>query len=328
MISLLVCSRVSGNKNYSLLKLLDSLKRMSASYDNFEVLVKFDSDDEKVKYVLPKLDKYPFTVKYLIEPRGRGYIDLHVFYNRLFSLVDERSVVIGAMGDDFEITEKHWDEVILGKTHEFDDQVYIIHGRPHPPYQRENYETQKFFLDFDFDRMEDLEIIDEAPLWSRKLLDICGGFGHLSFTDVWTLALEYYLWHRCGLNRTIFTDRPFIHRQLNEDIDKQGSKRWWTDRVDNFAFARSNFYKTQVEQQALNIYSYLRMLKDGILPPPSAPKVFTVQIPKLVPHQLSRFDKLKFKVLYLFPLSMRPSLIKFYHVLLPRRRVENNINKS
>ena len=134
MISILVCSRISGNKNWGLLNLLSSLKQKSSSYDNFEVLIKFDSDDKKVPKVLPKLDTYPFKIKYLVEPRGRGYLDLHVFYNRLFSLVDERSTVIGAMGDDFEIIQEGWDEIILSKASIFPDQIFIIHGCPHPPH--------------------------------------------------------------------------------------------------------------------------------------------------------------------------------------------------
>lgn len=275
MISLLVCSRISGNKNFALFNLLESLKRMSSNYENFEVLVKFDSDDKRVGRVLPKLDTYPFKIKYIIEPRGRGYIDLHGFYNRLFSLVDERSVVIGAMADDFEVIYKGWDEVILEKAKTFEDQVFIIHGRPHPPTSRENYKEQKFNLDFDIDSIEDLAIIDEAPFWSRKLLDICGGLGHVSFTDAWTLCLEYFLFHRYGINRTLFTEQPIAYRKLYEGIDQPISTRWWSDRAYNFAFIRSSFYKTLVEYQALNIFlnlnSDIEISKQQFVPSPKGP---------------------------------------------------------
>ena len=316
MISLLVCSRISGNKNWSLLNLLESLKQMSTNYENFEVLVKFDSDDKEVRRVLPKLDTYPFKIKHIIEPRGRGYVDLHVFYNRLFSQVDERSVVIGAVADDFEITQLGWDEIILSKTKIFPDQIFIIHGRPHPPYYRENYQEQKFFLDFDINSLEDLEIVDEAPLWGRKLLDICGGFGHLSFTDVWTLMLEWYLFHRCGTNRTIFLEQPIIHRRLNEIVDKQGARRWWTARAENFAFARSHFYKALVEQQALNIYSYIKMSELSAMPPPLVPKEFELSIRKLEPPTV--LQNLKKAAVNLATSFMRPGLIRLYRVLYPR----------
>ena len=327
-ISILVCSRISGNKNWGLFNLLNSLKQKSSNYDNFEVLVKFDSDDKKVRKVLPKLDTYPFKVKYLIEPRGRGYLDLHVFYNRLFSQVDERSVVIGAMADDFEIMQEGWDEIILGKINLFPDQIFIIHGCPHPPTSRENYQEQKFYLDFDIKALEDLYIIDEAPLWSRKLIDICGGFGNASTTDCWTLSLEYFLWHRCGINRTIFLEQPIIYRKTKDKVDQQIARRWWTDRANNFAFMRSDFYKTFVEQQAVNIYCYVKMAEMSALPPPFVEKESDFKPTILTPKEFRRLkrqyliSKWKTRMLHLFPDSMHPTLKKLHRNLssIPFRR--------
>lgn len=321
MISLLVCSRISGNKNWSLPNLLESLKRMSANYENFEVLVKFDSDDKKVGKVLPKLAAYPFKIKYIIEPRGRGYIDLHVFYNRLFSLTNERSTVIGAIGDDFEIVQEKWDEIILSKTNIFPDQIFIIHGRPHPPESRKDYHEQKFFLDFDINSLEDLYIIDEAPLWSRKLLDICGGFGHLSFTDAWTLSLEYFLYHRCGMNRTIFLERPIVHRFVSNEVDQRMSLRWHTSRAENFAFARSRFYKTLVEQQAVNIYCNVKMSELSALPLPLLGKESDFRPTILTQDEIRRLklrylvSKWEVRALNLLPVSMHPALRKLYRTL-------------
>lgn len=320
-ISLLVCSRVSGNKNFGLPNLLDSLQRMSSNYENFEVLIKFDSDDKKVPKILPKLTKYPFKVKYIIEPRGRGYLDLHVFYNRLLSLVDERSLVVVAMGDDFTIIQKGWDEVMLSKVNIFPDQIFIIHGRPHPPESRANYQEQKFYLDFDINAMEDLYIVDETPLWSKKLLDICGGFGSTSSTDCWTLCLEYFLWHRCGINRTIFLEQRITHRVVTDEVDQQMAPRWWTDRANFFAFMRSNFYKNLIEQQAVNIYSNIKMAEMSMLPPPFIPKQSDFKPAVLTKSEFRRLKRqflilrLKRTALNLFPRSMHSSLTKVYRRL-------------
>ncbi|MFC1921514.1 hypothetical protein ACFLYQ_07310 [Chloroflexota bacterium] len=316
-ISLLVCSRVSGNKNFGLFNLLDSLKNMSASYENFEVLVKFDSGDRKVRRVVRKLTDYPFTIKHITEPRGRGYRDLHVFYNRLFTLVDEQSIVVGAVADDFEIIQQNWDEIILSNTKVFSDGIYVIHGRPHPPYQRTNYETHKFFLDYDIDRSEDLEIIDEAPLWSRKLLSICGGLGLLSFTDLWTLMLEYFLYHRCGLERTIFLEHPYVQRVLNERIDKHVGLRWTNDRANNFAFTRTVSYKTIVEYQALNIFSHIKLEELALVPPPIVPRKFDIEIPEIVPPPLS--DRLKRIALNAVPASLEPRIKRLYSIITRRK---------
>ena len=90
MISLLITSRIEGNPNWGLSNLLDGLKEKSSNYDNFEVLVKFDSDDRLVPEFVRTLDQYPFAIKHLIEPRGRGYIDIHIGYTRVMSLADSR----------------------------------------------------------------------------------------------------------------------------------------------------------------------------------------------------------------------------------------------
>ncbi|MFC1948653.1 hypothetical protein ACFLW0_00530 [Chloroflexota bacterium] len=318
-ISLLVCSRVSGNKNFMLFDLLDSLKKMSSSYDNFEVLVKFDSDDRKVGRVVRKLKDYPFIIKHIIEARGRGYLDLHIFYNRLFSHVDEKSIIIGAVADDFEIIQEGWDEIILSKAKIFPDQIFIIHGRPHPPTTRQNCQEQKFSLDFDIDSLEDLLIIDEAPLWSRKVMDICGGF--LNETDCWALLLEYFLWHRCGINRTIFLDQPFSYRKTRDEVDQQFARRWWTDRAWIFNLLRSHSYKSLVEQQAVNIYCNIKMAEMSALPPPLAQKESDFKPTVLTQKEFRRMklryrvNKLKMMVFNLLPPSIRPAVKKLYRTL-------------
>lgn len=335
-ISLLVCSRISGNKNWSLLNLLKTLKDMSSNYENFEVLIKFDSDDEEVSRILHHLDTYPFKIRYLIEPRGRGYVDLHVFYNRLFSQVDERSVVIGAMADDFEIIQKDWDEIILSKINVFQDQIFIMH--PHHPYFTKNYEEHRFYLDFDINDLDDCHIVDPAPLWSRKLLDICGGFGHIPFTDAWTLMLEHVLFHRCGVNRIIFLEQPIVARRTKAEIDDKIGPRWWTERANTFAFMRSSFYKTLVEQQALNIYYNIKMSEPSVLPPPLVQKESDIisaqdsirrQEPPALPLVL-----LKIRILHLFPSFMHPGLIKLYTIPYWKlcfttfvKKIEQNLNK-
>lgn len=335
MISILVCSRISGNKNFSLFNLLDSLKCMSSSHRNFEVLVKFDSDDEEVGKVLPKLKTYPFKIKHLIEPRGRGYIDLHIFYNRLFSIADERSVVVGAMGDDFEITQEGWDEIVLSKTNVFPDQIFIIHNYPHLAETRKNYQEQKFFLDFDLGRLDEVGI-DPAPLWSRKLLDICGGFGHVSFTDAWTLCLEYFLCHKCGINRTIFLDQPVVRRSTRDDVDEPLSSRWWTDRAENFAFMRGRFYKTMVEQQARNIYYNIKVseLLTSDAPITQRESNFRAIMSAQASNQrqkyltlspISLLRKLRKAILNSFPPHMRP---KLYRVIYPRLTFVRGLRKE
>jgi len=160
------------------------------------------------------------------------------------------------------------------------------------------------------------------------LIDICSGFGNTSTTDCWTLSLEYFLWHRCGLNRTIFLEQPFSYRKTRDDVDQQFSPRWWTDRAWIFAFIRSDFYKSLVQQQALNIYCYIKMAEQSALPPPLVQKESDFKPTTLTREEFQRLrrqyriSKLKTRVLHVFPNSLHPFLRKWYRILFRKFKEE------
>lgn len=265
MISLLVCSRIEGNANSHLTDLLDSLAFATSDYKNFELLIKFDSDDPGVPDISRTLLEYPYKIKFIKDGRQRGYVDLHRFYNRLLPLVSPRATMLGAIADDFVFVVKGWDEIILSKQGIFEDDIFLIHGRFHPPYDRLDYLRNPFSLGFSLDDMEDLKIIDEAPFWSKSLINICGGFGQVSFTDAWTLALEHYLHHYFEINRTIFLQEPVIYRRTLDEIDQPGGERWWAARADNFALMRTAEYRETVKKQAKDIHRTIwEMASNGI----------------------------------------------------------------
>ncbi|MBT5320948.1 MAG: hypothetical protein HOL43_01110 [Verrucomicrobiales bacterium] len=253
MISLLITSRIESNPNWGLPNLLQSLVDYSADHNNFEVLVKFDTCDPEVPAYLPKLGQYPFAVKHIVEPRGRGYIDIHIGYTRAMMLADDRSTVMGAFADDFVVIQPNWDTTVLAETTHFKDDIYMIHQRPHPCFYRPHFQEQPFYPHFNLDHIDELAIVDEGPFWSRKLLEICGGLGHVSFTDVWTLAIQWYLYQNHGLNRTRFLDQPQVYRVLHDEVDTREADRWDTDRRTNFDFIASDFYRTMVQNQARNV---------------------------------------------------------------------------
>ena len=253
MISLLITSRIESNPNWGLPNLLQSLVDYSADHNNFEVLVKFDTCDPEVPAYLPKLEQYPFAVKHIVEPRGRGYIDIHIGYTRAMMLADDRSTVMGAFADDFVVIQPNWDTTVLAETTHFEDDIYMIHQRPHPCFYRPHFQNQPFYPHFNLDHIDELAIVDEGPFWSRKLLEICGGLGHVSFTDVWTLAIQWYLYQNHGLNRTRFLDQPQVYRVLHDEVDTREADRWDTDRRTNFDFIASDFYRTMVQNQARNV---------------------------------------------------------------------------
>ena len=255
-ISIIVNCRVEGNKNCGLDELLMSIQRNTIHPELVEVLIKFDTDDQEASQVVEWITSqiFKFSLAYIIEPRGRGYIDIHHGYNRLLQHINKDTLLVGAMGDDF-LVLPGWDVALMDIVNaRASDDIYIIHQRPHPPSRRLDIESNRFSMDFPmFDRMEELFIVDEAPFWSRELLNTITWLGGgLSFTDGWTLCLEHALWHYHRRNITHFTKETIVKRVLGE-VDMPNTERWIGDRKTNFDYMRSPYFRAIVENQARNV---------------------------------------------------------------------------
>jgi hypothetical protein len=274
MISIIVTSRVLGNVNHNIKELVRSLAEHSQQPEEVELLVKFDNDDDAAYEVNASLlsRTLPFRIKTCCGDRGRGYIDIHHGYNQLLSMVNPRCQIVIAMADDFTV-ERDWDAALRSAATGGGD-YFIIHHRPHPlpkrrflKYRSETWEP-KFNLETNMFHGENLYIVDEAPAWSFKLLSACGGgvgnsdyfekqmsSGNLvfpvSFTDAWTLCLEWSLWHNHNLNITRFLPTKLIQRKTCE-VDQPGNERWHI-RKTNFAFIKSREFVDLVYGQAKRI---------------------------------------------------------------------------
>lgn len=260
-ISILVTSRVQGNINHALVKLLDSLEKNSYNPFGFEVLVKFDYDDEEATYAIGNLNlmKYSFDIKFCRGERGRGYIDIHHGYNQLLTMLNPESIVVGAMADDF-VVLKNWDRDLLEAIEGAGD-YFIVHQRTHPYLKMENGkgwcfrpdpEVHKFYMDTDMFDAENLHVVDEAPFWSRGLLKEFQDMGDcfpISFTDAWTICLEWVLWNEYKQNITKFMPGVKISR-VTCDVDQPGHPRWDTDRRWNFDYIKSNEYRKIIFAQS------------------------------------------------------------------------------
>lgn len=267
-IAVLVNCRIEGNPNCGLLRLLESIASHSSNLQEIEVLIKFDTCDRNVPSMLRNIRKAP-RYKYIIEPRGRGYIDIHHGYNRLLMHLDPRAEIIGAMGDDFTV-RPGWDRALLEQYAPNSDEIdrfMIIHQRHHPPSDRFDFKSNPFYLNYPvFDKMENLYVVDEAPFWSRQLIFASTWLGGgLSFTDGWTLALEYCLWKNHQINITKFTDQQYIDRVVHPVVDTPKSPRWTGDRAKNFEYIRSSYFRSIIENQAENVALRIlnRKLIDG-----------------------------------------------------------------
>lgn len=290
MISVIVTSRVQGNINSNLPELIRSLAEHSDSPEDIELLVKFDVDDDLARDLHTEINnkELPFPIKIAYGPRGRGYIDIHHGYNQLLPMLYSKTKIVIAMADDFR-AEHHWDHQLRQAAKDAGD-YFIIHQRPHPVLLEEHIKRDRhfklggenIFKDFDmsinpFIHGDNLYIIDEAPAWSPALLKACiiasdpniftalesNLIFPLSFTDAWTLCMEYILCHDEHINITKFLDKNYISRQTCE-VDQSNNIRWSTDRKINFDYIKSTEFRTVIENQAHLLAQAIRETKVNV----------------------------------------------------------------
>ena len=256
MISIIISSRCQGNPNHDLYGLMCSLKIQTSGYKNIEVLVKYDEDDSGFEKVISDINKtcFPFYIRFVKGQRGKGYIYIHKGYNQLLPYINDRCTIVVAMADDFTV-ETNWDKELLSQA---EGDYFIIHQRPHPKEGvarlSDGVKYPNFYLGDDvFGKGDNLYVVDEAPAWSKKLLDDVVSFP-ISFTDMWTLCLEKILWEHYNINITKFTGSLIINRRTC-DIDEPSNNRWSTDRKENFEYIKSSEFKAIIMQQALAVYA-------------------------------------------------------------------------
>lgn len=283
MISIIVTSRIQGNNNHNLNKLIMSLTENTRNHENMELLVKFDEDDNRAPMLTDDILHYdlPFEIKVIFGNRGRGYIDIHHGYNRLLTRLSKESTIVTAMADDFTV-KKDWDLALKGAS-EGSGEFFIIHQTPHPFLEgiptsplkelRPNSNFHKFDMSLNMFHSEELHPIDGMPAWSTQLLIECAMYGTvrpsfdtlevfpISFTDAWTLCLEFVLWNEYKINITKFVDEPVIVREVTEKDQPFNQERWMGDRKNNFDYIKSSSFRNIVEHQAREIACRLRSLQ-------------------------------------------------------------------
>jgi hypothetical protein len=124
LVSVMVPSR---GRVAHLAKSIDSLRNLATDPKRFEVLVWADDDDQPtMDFVYSPGFIYPSgpLTKALIGPRGRGYADLHSFYNRLCGIASGRFLFL--WNDDAEMTTTGWDAEIA--KHDNGKPCYILSG--------------------------------------------------------------------------------------------------------------------------------------------------------------------------------------------------------
>lgn len=259
MLSILIVSRAKDNGDSKLLTLFDSLWQNSAKKKDFEVLIKMDNDDDINRNLISEFSKFSFPIKYLIDNRGNGRLDLHLSYTKLLPLASKTTTMFTTYADDF-IAEFNWDIIIEEGLKKLIGDIFILQHTHNPPKDRADYDQEPFNMSYNLNTIDNIISLEVAPIWSKNLLYLCGGFGHVSYTDVWIYYLQRMLWDLHNIRIMFFTASPYVKR-----VDPQGA--WRTpeqtqekinEDTKNYGFIKSDYFKEMIRIQADNIMRYLK----------------------------------------------------------------------
>jgi hypothetical protein len=203
MLSVIFCSRVKGNPDSNLPRLLDSAVAHVAPHerDRLEFLIKYD-DDDHARPAAGFFARYPFPIRTFVWSRGEGRHHLHHAQEYLFAQRDRRSRFCLMTADDFYFTRSGFVSEILSIPDEF-----VILGVNRPPIESFAgvYEQEEAI------RRWVVAFGPWSPVVSARLIEVCQNFGWQANVDSWLMGLAVVLY---DLYRVILwkTQEPFYAR--------------------------------------------------------------------------------------------------------------------
>jgi hypothetical protein len=187
MISILFCSRATGNPDSNIKQLLDATALTTTPEDRerLEFLIKFDDDDPN-RPPDSFFAAYPFRIRTFVWSRGEGRHYLHHAQEYMFAQRDPQSRFCLMMADDFFFTRSGWVDDILNIKDEF---CILAHSRPPIEDYARNYEEDAAIREWvvSFGAL--------CPVFSTRLIEVCQNFGWQSNVDAWAMGLSVALYN-------------------------------------------------------------------------------------------------------------------------------------
>ena len=191
MISVLFCSRVKGNPDSQLPRMLDSLMEHTTpeERDQIEFLIKYDDDDDE-KPEDGFFDRYPFRIRTFVWSRGEGRHSLHHAQEYLFAQRHPASRFCLMTADDFVFTRSGFISEILAIPEEF---CIVGHNRPPIEAYAGVYEKEEMV------RQWVVSFGCWSPVISSRLIEVCQNFGWQANVDSWLMGLSVALYDLYGI---------------------------------------------------------------------------------------------------------------------------------
>lgn len=193
-ISLLLPVRITEEKFDNFIRFFETLDQCLADQKNVEVCIKFDDDQDLTRAiaVIEKFRKKGLQIKYLVSPRGKGYGYFSYFMNDLSFIADPESKAFCHLTIDFYFNHNNFDELLLEKFKQYEDGIFVVHQQ-----FTGSFLTEIKDVNFSF------QYVENAPIVSRKWLEIQGTYGYSSSCDGYIGMVEYFLFNEWGIDRRI-----------------------------------------------------------------------------------------------------------------------------
>lgn len=285
ILSIIMACRVGGNSNSKLANCFNYLVRNAADAAHFEILIKLDTDDERIADIQSVIQSLSdrLTIKTIITPRAGGYGDLHKAYLDLLRIANPSSELYWVISDDIEIHGKSWDAKLISHCRDYPDGLYTLNTLLLP--ELDHVTAQHA-----------LEVCDMYPLWSKRWIGLQGGFGYTYSTDGWTNLLCHKLRNDYGVDRRIFVEDIKLRRHTVAG-DLKGSERWNGVRREGIEMMLSPQLQYLLDCTARSfVYHLQHHGKYSITPPPPSPRVmYSVPSSQLLKVVGSRLYKRVFR---------------------------------
>lgn len=242
MLTVMLTSRVKGNKDGNIKRFLDSLETCGANKENCEVIIKYDSDDDE-RPPDSLFKSYPFDIKIFVWNRGEGRHSIHTDHFYLFTEhnVNSRFVLLGS--DDFTFTRHGFIDDILSITEKF---AFVGYNRPRVE-QYSKYWDQEWCMNI-WKHNEGVSL----PCMSVRTIEVLQNYGWQSNGDNWVslICILLYSLYNEDLYHVI---APFYIRNPTSG-DSGYSKCFNRMEIDGNKNPENKYYFDLVKQQAKNLF--------------------------------------------------------------------------
>ena len=241
MLTVILSSRVHGNPDSNIWKMLDSLASCGANWNNCEVLIKYDTDD--MDRPAPGDLPYRFPIKQYVWSRGEGRHGIHLDHFYLFAQHDPRSRFMLLVADDFTFTRKGFIEDVLSIQDEF---CFVGPNRPRVEVYKDHWREPEVMNVWKHSEGPHL------PCVSVRCIEVLQNYGWQSNGDGWITLLQILMFEKYGVDmwRTV---APFFKR--NPTRGRSGYGPTYNNmELDGSRNPSNPYYFDLVEQQAKNLW--------------------------------------------------------------------------